>query len=183
MKTKNSTKWSKLYLTELKCELSVGHSLLALEIFLFILLLALSSIIFIEVEQAVLAWQFVGMLILVLCLFWIFSDNWLKKQKELQPIFQGVLDSYHGVMANERQSYQILPSSKIAFYGYYLSLASMKQSNLLEPTAANFPFIKRRDNSKIITLLIDKRSLSALQQACLSYAVLKQQAVSRDAVK
>lgn len=183
MKTKNSTKWSKLYLTELKCELSVGQSLLALEIFLFILLLALSSIIFIEVEQAVLAWQFVGMLILVLYLIWIFSDNWLKKQKQLQPIFQGVLDSYRGVIADERQSFQILPSSKIAFYGYYLSLAPIKQSNLLESTASNFSFISRENNSEIITLLVDKRSLSALQRACLNYAVLKQQAASRDALK
>jgi len=183
VKTKNSTKWSKLYLTELKCELSVGQSLLALEIFLFILLLALSSIIFIEVEQAVLAWQFVGMLILVVYLIWIFSDNWLKSGKELQPIFQGFLDSYHGVMANERQSYQILPNSKIAFYGYYLTLTPIEQSNLLESTTSNLPFIRRRNNSKIITLLIDRRCLSTYQQACLNYAVLKQQAAIRGVVK
>ena len=130
--------------------------LLTLDMVLISMVLALTVLMVMHIEQAILLWQ--GVVVLLLAAF-ICRVSVAKIIHN--PNTQAQLDIYQGTIDIHQQCYQILGSSKIAFYGYYLKLAAANHDN----------------NSKADTmrLLIDKRSLTDYQCACLSYAILKQQ--------
>lgn len=196
MKTVNLTKWSNLYSTELKCKLTLKSSLFPIELVLGLVLSFLIVFSFTTFDRAIVAWQYAllscAFVVIFhrLCVF--FSQYKPDSQRdiiEVEGIEQTVSYQHHQNVQytqsyqdpqNSHKSYsssyhQLMPQSRIAYWGFYLVLAPITNNgtclkvNVFPGKWWLLALKKQR------TIFIDKRQLSRQEYSRLAYIIKRTQ--------
>jgi len=193
VKTVNLTKWSNLYSTELKCKLTLKPSLFPIELLLGLVLSFLIAVIFTTFDRAIFAWQYAllscAFVVIFhrLCVF--FSQYKPDSQRDTFEVdgieqtvsYQHYQNVHHtqSYQANNKSDssshYQLMPQSRIAFWGFYIVLAPITNDgvcskvNVFQRKWWLLAFKKQR------TVFIDKRQLSRQEYSRIAYIIKRTQ--------
>lgn len=184
MKTQNLTKWSNLYSTELKCNLTVKPSLFPLELVLGLLFIFLLFTIFTNEKRAVLAWQYAFLSTAFIFIVHRFSVWLLRFQQrnqnkviEINGIIQSVRYGLTSDIANDSDdsNYLLSSHSRVAYWGFYLVLNGPDNDQTYHGLFSNNQrrWFGHKNKHKLV--FIDKRQLSKQQYSQLAFIIKRTQ--------
>jgi hypothetical protein len=166
VKIGNSTKWSNLFLTELKSDYRLKPELIATELMIGLIVISIALFNFIYFDKALVSWQLTTLTLCVGYLTYVLTKKLFLVNKTYNVI---QLNGFNCTVVYNGKTYEINRQSRVSFLGGFLVLTEPQKRPEFKKGNKAGHFFGQTSKDKLV--FIDKRFMDKQQFSTLCFTL------------